>query len=324
MTPNIKKIYFFLLIQCLGLSQWAIASSTETTIQLIDQISIRAPGIELTEIAKITSSNPKVKKELSNLHLGDAPRIGSSKTVSAYSIKALLNKNGFKNISVTGTNSRVSTEVRTIESNEIERHIHNWITKQLGENNEIEINYLKIPQKWRVPAGENLEIALKSNNLKSKVINLSLQAIVQGTSFSNTHARIQTKQFGLAPVLIRPLLKGEKVSMQDVEMRKAEITHKSGMNFTNIDDAIGLIAKRNLPVGTSLSTTDLTEPKVISRGTQTRIMVINGPVKMSLSGAVALQDGKKGEEILFQHPIHPKETLKATVLRKGTAVIKLQ
>ena len=309
--------YFFASSLC-GLA-------SEASIRLVDTIAVQAPNITLGEIASIESDNPYLKQQLFDLHIADAPRIGSPKVISSYALQSILKDEGFDNVEIFGTQSTTYTETYTVPKEELQEKIISWIQREMLSDVEPEVRFKKLPHKWKIPKGSNTSIQISGNRDKlSGTTTLTLRAMADGRVYATGHARMDIKLFKTSAVLIRPLKRQEKLESTDVEFRRAEITKSNGMEIQDINNAIGLVAKKNLPVGSVLTTTDFEQAVVIERGTPNRIVVINGTVKLGIAGAIALQNGREGENIMFSNPMNEKETLRATVKGPGLAVMKLR
>ena len=107
------------------------------------------------------------------------------------------------------------------------------------------------------------------------------------------------------------LQRGEILTTDHLEIRRADVTMATGMEAVDVDNIIGLAAKHNLPVGELLSVQDFEHPIVMERGAMSRIIVLNGGIKLCIAGAEALQSGRTGDLILFKNPMNPREPLKA-------------
>ena len=83
-------------------------------------------------------------------------------------------------------------------------------------------------------------------------------------------------------------------------------------------------ARRSIKQGAVLTAKDLTPRTLVERGSFNRIIILNGKVKMVVSGAQALENGREGEFILFTNPLNKYDRLKAKVMRSGLAMIKLK
>jgi flagella basal body P-ring formation protein FlgA len=312
------------------MTMWAFPSlkaenSNRADIRLVDSIAVRVPNVTLGEIASIETENNLLKMRLINLVVGEPPRVSGSKIISSFKIKSILTREGIRNVDVHGIQSTVVTETRFMEKDELKKIIQKWVLSKSEENNEADIDFLRLSRRWEVPKGKEVEFIVHSRKASHSggKLALTVRAVVGDFIMASTHVRIDLKYFSNAPVLIRPLLRGEKLLEEYVEIHRSDVTSLDSMIVGNAENVFGMIAKKDLPLGKILSLKDFEMPVLIERGSMNRLLVVNGIIKMSIAGAKALQSGKKGELILFSNPLNGKETLKGRVMRTGLAMINL-
>ncbi|MCB1135862.1 MAG: flagellar basal body P-ring formation protein FlgA [Chlamydiia bacterium] len=304
---------------------WSALCGGAPEIRLIDHIAVSGTDIHLGDIATVTADTEEQARKLRNVVISDLPSVGRTRVLSAFRIKHALQKQGWEDVSILGLQSTVAVQSRIVEEAELRNVIHNWVAESTAKQQEFDIDYIELPRNWEIPAGEEVEITVESKAQAPKgALTLTLRAKGNGRVLANSRARIEVSLYQDALVLIRPLRRGDKLSSDDVELRRADVTKSNGMEATDPDSLIGMTAKANLKLGTVLSVTHFDQPVVITRGSVNRILVLNGQVRLSVAGAEALQDGKKGEEILFRNPMNPKDPLRARVLRPGLAVVRMR
>ncbi|MFT4552147.1 MAG: flagella basal body P-ring formation protein FlgA [Chlamydiales bacterium] len=294
-------------------------------VRLVDAIVVRAPNVTLGEIASIETEDDLLKKRLINLVVGEAPRVGASKIVSSYKIKGILSRGGLRGVNVHGVQSTVSIETRMMEKDELKKIIRDWVLTKAKKGKQTEVEFLLLPRRWEVPEGEEIEYVVHSSKKKQLggKQSLTVRAVVGDYIMSSAHARINIAHFSHVPVVIRPLKRGQVLLEDHVIIRRSDVTFSDGMIVGNVEAFVGMIAKRDLPMGKILSVNDFEMPLLIERGSLNRLLVVNGTIRMSIAGAKALQSGKKGESILFSNPLNEKEVLKCRVMEAGLAMINL-
>ena len=294
-------------------------------VRLVDSIVVRAPNVTLGEIASIETDDDLLKKRLINLVVGEVPRVGASKIISSFKIKGILSRANFRGVNVHGVQSTVSTESRMMGKDEMKKIISEWALSKVESGKESEIEFLRLPRRWEVPEGEEVEYVLHSSKTKFSGGKLSLtaRAVVGDYILSSAHVRINVLHFSEVPVVVRPLKRGDVLLQSHVEIHRSDVTSSDGMIVGKVGDVLGMIAKKDLPVGKILSVKDFEMPMLIERGSLNRLLVVNGTIRMSIAGSKALQSGRKGELILFSNPLNEKETLKGRVMESGLAMINL-
>lgn len=293
-------------------------------LRLVDSIAVRAPSVELGEIATLDVADPDRREALAKLVVATAPRIGRNATISAFKVKALLRKAGMGDVIVRGLRTTVTTEARELGTAELEQRVQDWVLDQIPPEEELEVKITRLPENWVVPAGDDLELEIDAGHRElSGSMSLSLRARAGDQVLSTQRAQVIVQRYREVPVMIRPLMAGELLSEAHIDLQRVEVSRSSGMEVVDPQSVVGMVARRNLPVGTRPKLMDFEAPLMVERGQVTQIIVDNGSVRMKVSGAVALQNGREGDNILFSNPMNEQEPLRARVLRRGLALMKL-
>jgi len=120
-------------------------------------------------------------------------------------------------------------------------------------------------------------------------------------------------------VLSQPIKRGELYSKHNLQLEKKELsTLRSGF-FTDVKNIINKQASRNLSIGSVISQSNMTEPKIIKRGEKVTINISNSNFAISATG-IALMDGKKNQNIRIKN-IKSKQVIYATVVKQGQVVV---
>lgn len=318
MTKYYLKFFIYCILSSLTLG------AQGATVTLIDTIAVEAPHIHLGSIATVETGDAALTKRLSSLVVGEAPSLNQSRLISAYKIRALLKRQGFSEVEVRGHQSIVNTLSREISREELKQVINEWVQKQNSADQEIEIQFISLPKVWKIPAGKGCEISLsKHSRHLAGNCSLTMQALCGGRSYATARARLDLEVYQEALVMVRPLKKGEKLTASHVEKRRSPVTNSTGMEIVHIESMLDMEAKRDLAVGHQPNIRDFNKPITIGLGSHNRIIVINGNLNLRLDGAIALEDGREGENILFRNPMNKREPLRAQVVRPGLAVIHI-
>jgi flagella basal body P-ring formation protein FlgA len=316
-----------ILLVALALASPCMASPYVSTaeVRLIDSIAVEAPWIKLGEIATIQSSDPELKKELSEMVVENAPTITSPRLITPFKIKSALKNIGKQeNVIVYGQQCHVYLETRILHSNEIKELIESWVITATQGQADAEIDSFQVPDQWKVPAGKHVEIVLTPSRqqLDGNVI-LTLKAICNNKVMATSRVKAKISRYQETAVLVKHLERGAALTDAHVEVRRVKLQRHNKEALTDFSDFIGMEARVPLKSGTQLSYTHFDKPLLVKRGSLTRIIIKNGPIRMSVSGAEALQSGREGEIVLFKNPINRKQNLRAKIIGKGIAMIDL-
>lgn len=315
--------FFLTLFSCSPLL--SIEGSKRVVIKLIDDIAVTAPEILLHEIAEIETADESLKEDLKTVSLGKVPAIGLSDNISARDVERELNKLGVEDVEVLGIQSSVYTLSKKIDRDQIKEIISNWVSDNTDAGIDPEISYLRVPAKWKVPLGSDVSIEVNSRGRKPEgTLNVKIESRVGESILSQARVKIAVKKMASALVASRPIANGEMLDKHNLEVRKVDVTGLNGMELSDYDMVQDKLSRRSLPIGEVLRVQDIEEPILVRSGTLNQIIVKNGAIKMRIAGAKALQNGKKGEVIMFSNPLNKDEKLQAQVIKEGLAVLKLR
>ncbi len=102
-------------------------------------------------------------------------------------------------------------------------------------------------------------------------------------------------------IAVKPLAAGSTIGSDDVQMTEVDITQLLGQYLTDLDDAIGMSAKRPLSAGRPVVAQQLTPPLLIRRGESVVINAESNAISVKMPG-IALSDGRRGEQIRIKNP----------------------
>lgn len=303
-----------------------VVSASFSQVRLMDSIAVEAPYIELGEIAFIESGNLREKKALQKLVVAEAPKNAHPKVISAYRIRSLLEAKGLlENTEVLGSQTTVTLLSRVVEQEEITAAIKEWVAKESTPDTEFSIDFVRLPKRWSVPAGGQVKIVVQPANRKQAGnLSFTAMAMVGAEVVSQTRLRVRVKKSQPCWVLRQPLQRAEVITLGHVHKEMVDVTDFSGMPIANFEQIAGLSAKMRIKVGKILDAKDFTKPVVMKKGSLNRIIVRNGAVELSISGAQAMQDGREGEIVQFSNPMNSREPLRAKVVGEGLGVIELR
>ncbi len=299
-------------------------SAAIAEIRLMDSADIEGSQIALGAIAVIDTEDADLKQRLLDFEIGESPKIGQSRLISSYKVRSLLKKEKIEDVKVLGGQSTVHTLSKKLSKDAIQDLIEDWLKNRLGSKTEVDISYKRIPDDWDVPVAKDLTYTIHTGGSElGRVVNFTVRAVVDNKVFARMHLQAELTLHRYTAVIVRPVQQGETMDAQHIEVRRADVTKSNGMELTNIEDVIGMEAKKDLPIGTLIYASDFVHPVVVERGTLNRIMIVNGTIRMMVTGARALQSGRKDELIMFSNPLNSGEPIHARVLRTGLAKVEL-
>jgi flagella basal body P-ring formation protein FlgA len=99
---------------------------------------------------------------------------------------------------------------------------------------------------------------------------------------------------------LKPLAPGTTIGDDDVQLVEADITQLLGQYLTNLDEAVGMSAKRAIMAGKPVIAPQLAPPLLIHRGDSVVINADSGGISVKSAGT-ALTDGRRGEQIRIKN-----------------------
>lgn len=104
----------------------------------------------------------------------------------------------------------------------------------------------------------------------------------------------------VVPVLNGALRRGDLIGNNDIVFEKRRITQDFGGIITEMEDLVGMEARRNLDSGSPLRFNDLVSPVLVERGQTVNIVSGNGGLRVSMQGK-ALAKGSVGDRVLVSN-----------------------
>lgn len=102
--------------------------------------------------------------------------------------------------------------------------------------------------------------------------------------------------FGTVVVTNRPLLRGETINKDNVDMLRKPLNELTGGYILSLDKVLGKVVKYPLGSGSVLNTGNLNAAISVRRGDKVNILAKNSQINVKMAG-VALMDGAEGQRI---------------------------
>lgn len=138
---------------------------------------------------------------------------------------------------------------------------------------------------------ENVDYDARKNTWSAEAQMLSHGNVLRRIPVSGTYA-MQVE----APVLIRSLKRGDVIRKNDLEMAPFQNKHITRNTAMNIDELIGLSARRNLTAARPISRDQVEAPRLIKRGDAIQMFYSTPHMEIKAMGE-ALEHGSKGQII---------------------------
>lgn len=117
------------------------------------------------------------------------------------------------------------------------------------------------------------------------------------------------------------LRKGDIIKKEDLRLVRSDINKLRTRPMTDAQQLIGMVVKRNISLGTPLSSRYLTYPTMINRGDTVDIIAGTDSIAIRMTGK-ALKSGAKGQRITVKNSSSQK-VIDAIVVNAGTVKVLL-
>jgi flagella basal body P-ring formation protein FlgA len=163
---------------------------------------------------------------------------------------------------------------------------------------------------WKATVKLTEQVPDKLLQARSDVTVESLQEAREGTfqlvacvSDGRARARVpfEARAHKLIPVVVpvRPLVRGEMVRANDVELRYVDKTSESGAVVQRLADAVGHQTRQSVSADQPLSVRSLQQPLLVRKNEEVDVMVRCGAIQAHRR-AVALDNGTRGDMITVE------------------------
>lgn len=317
------------IVNCMVLP--AIGSSIAKPVAILnfaDSATVNDTAIFLRDIASISTDSPEVRLRLSIFIVGDIAPAGYTRFINTADLLLYRLQPACKDIDLKVTeNKRIV--VKTV-----------GIVRKIGDYSSIIFSYLREHLEWK--DGE-WSLSVENGEDTWKSFDLPMVVSVEGASAkSKTPAPYQRGHIQLqlvvnqrekitripvscfitisAPVVVskHPINRGKVIDLNDIELRKVDLTGFSPDPFFKIEDLLGQKALRNINQGSIVFNRLLAPVPVISKGDQVAIKAAQGNVRISIS-AIARENGDIGQKIWVENIVTHK-LVRVIIKDKNSAI----
>lgn len=194
--------------------------------------------------------------------------------------------------------------------NKIEQYVLNELTNYT--EGKIQVNADKMDPRLRLKPcqDEHLEIF---NPYQTSMLNTNTMGIKCNEESNHwvLYVPIRITQFKTIFAAKHPLLKGARVTENDIYQVEMDVQKLKQGYFTDDIEILGQICKQNISADNPLTPYNIELPKLVHRGEQIVIVVSHDNLNISMDG-VAMNDGALGESIKVKN-LSSKRVIEAQV-----------
>lgn len=304
-------LFIIIILICLGSASKRGEGGTQanepaTTLVIIlnEEALSREETILVGEVAHLEGNDQALIEQVAQVSLGQSPRPGQTKTILLQQVLSRLEQQNIpaEAYALSGAERCVVERAsRLITPKEIEELVvEEFNQKFSGQGFELNSITCQLHHDLKLPDEEvSFEVLFPSTFSRSEeTFRLHLlqggRLIKQVLMIAKLHYQVQVL------VTTRAMQKGESVTKDDLLLQQRIMTSREEKFLTEPSQAIGLICKKSISAGTTISFDLLDNPLLIKKGAIIRIMAESDHLHLESLGK-ALANGHRGETIPVQN-----------------------
>lgn len=256
---------------------------------------------------------------LQGISLGESPRAGKKKTISAAQVLATLREAGVQLDSIKYTFPRVmmierASRVLTVQE------VENMVREGLPASGEVELVRVLYKGDVHVLPGQlRFTSEVVPSHRKSQYIAKISISPEQGEKMA-LNIPIEVREFVQVPVAKHALAKGTIISPHDVKMARANLSDIPVDSARNSQEIVGQAIKYPISHGEVFSRRKLSLPSIIERGSRVTLRYRTSLLEATASG-IAMEEGTRGQRIQVRNE-SSKKVVTGEVLSEGLIEVR--
>lgn len=321
------RVTSFFILTALFLSQscWAemnVLSPSDIRVFGRRNITVVNKDFTLGDVAGIESKfiqDDEAIIALQGITLGESPRAGNKKTISAAQVLATLREVGVQLDNIKYTFPRVMIIERASRLLNLQE-IENIVREGLPDSGEVELVRVLYKGDIHVLPGQlRFTSEVVPSNRKSQYIAKISIFPEQGEKMA-LNIPIEVREFIQVPVAKHALATGTIVSAQDVKMARANLSDVPVDSARNPQEIVGQAIKYPISHGEVFSRRKLSLPSIVERGSRVTLRYRTSLLEATASG-VAMEEGILGQRIQVRNE-SSKKVITGEVLSEGLIEVR--
>lgn len=278
-------------------------ANAQTVIHVHAQSEVDGPDVLLGDMAEIETEDAGLAAKLRGVKIANAAAPGDDLILTPQLVSVRLagaNLNYWDFVWDFPDRVRIATRAQTIGGEQFVSMAANYIEERLDQSNlkrKYQVSAEKVPKDCLLPVGAlRYEIELPYGIRYNAPTNVVVRVYVNEVFYMRVPLRMQVAVIEPVVVSSRSLAKGELISAGDVYLQEMETSRLAAGYLTSLDEVVGMVVRRKIPMGTPLTKSLLDNKILIQRSDTVNIVVNVGGVEISAEGQ-ALQDGREGQTI---------------------------
>ena len=291
------------------------------TLHIKDKAETQGAQVRLGELATITGITDKQAATFARVPICASPMPGATREIGADYLVARARSFGVPvdTMKIEGAKqTRVTSRSGNVLTPEfLAFKLENYIYENMPwSRDEVEITCVPMGRPITLPAG-HLEVRIEHRP--------GYQFVGDGvfpTSVFLDNQRVRSMYMKARVEVYHPIVvaadsirRGSRVSADQLELRTAPLSQTGGDYFLEPDMVVGMIARRDIAPGTTITSDKVEKPILIDRGDEALLIYSAGSIEISMK-VRAKTRGRMGEIVAVENPTSRK-TLDAIVTGPG-------
>lgn len=302
-----RRIAVFVAVVCSFFYLPAVYAQTMVYVHAESEVD--GPDVLLGDVADIVAEDSSIAAQLRTVKIANAAAPGDDLILTPQLVSVRLAGANLKYWDFAWEfpeKVRVITRSQTASGENLVALVTQYIEARLDRSNpkrSYQILAQRVPRDCLLPMGKvRYEVELPYGIRYNAPTNAGVHVYVNEVFYLKIPMRMQVAMVEPVVVAVRSLAKGEVILPDDVHLQELETSRLAAGYLTSLDDAIGMVARRKIPMGTPLANSLLDKEILIQRSDVVNIVVDVNGVEISVEGQ-ALQDGREGQAIRVKNSV---------------------
>lgn len=291
-----------LAIFCLLPQTVAGAGPSLPTVQVHGSVEVNRDPITLGDIATVSCEDPETARRLETVVVGKAPLAGSRRRLSLDYIQLRLKQSGVDPVGIRMAGPEILEVHRGsihLPAEEIDLLVRDFLAAHSGaDGDEVIITDIDVPREGvTLPKGDldyDMDVLKQRRFSGSQPVYVDFR--INGKSAKRVLVNVHMAIMRDVLVTRYPIARHRRISEADLVVRRMNIADLPGDLITDMNDAIGLQAKRPIGAQMPLRTGWLEQPILVEKGDRVLLVAEYGGLRVTALGEVR-RKGRLGERI---------------------------
>lgn len=312
---------FAAVLAALAVGPGPASGDAETVIAVRTAAEVSGDRICLGDIAEIRGPDAELIQRLDRLFISQSPRPERMRSVSRRLVTFRLKQNDLNDRVRLDMPDRIDIRrpgVRVPKAR-IETMIRNALRAEFAGQDGVRIQEVTVRGDVVLPPGAMHHEIVLPRERRSGAVPLTVRFLSGGDVRETVSAVARISAFAPVVVARTPLARFQPVSPADIGIENRDLSAVAADALTDVAEAAGKRASRNIASGTVLTADLLELPPMVRRGDIVRILAESGRVRITALGEVR-ETGRRGERIRVVNLDTQKE-IQARVIDPGTVAV---